>query len=250
MMDWLQESVLVLINLATSVISGIAGTGGGMILVGLMPLFLPAFAIVPVHGATQLASNVSRAWFGRKDMDYRYFYPYAVGAVLGAVTFGILVRFISLDWVPVLIATYILLTQWSKKINHWLKNRENFYVIGFIQTGIGMFVGSPGPLHMPLLIKKYDDIHQAVTIGSLMVSFFHALKILVYVGLGFSFGDYWFLIVLMTISAILGSYLGTRLRKAVPANLIRQAVPWIMIIIACKIIIATAIKQGWANWLL
>lgn len=55
------DLLLALVNLLTSVISGIAGMGGGVILVGLLPLFLPAAAIVPVHAAAQLASNASRA---------------------------------------------------------------------------------------------------------------------------------------------------------------------------------------------
>lgn len=242
-MSW-QEVLLSLINLVTSTISGIAGMGGGMILAGLMPLFLPAAAIIPVHGTTQLSSNISRAWFGRDRLDLAYLPAYIIGSIGGAIVFAVLVRFISLEFVPPMIALYILLTQWFKPINHWLKNRESFYVIGFLQTGIGMFVGSPGPLHMPLLMKKYADAHTAVTTGSLMVTFLHILKLIVYAWLGFSFAQYWQLILLLTVSATIGSWLGVRLRHYVPNAWLRRAIPWVMTVIAIKILIVTAAKYG------
>ena len=69
----LNDSLLALANLITSALTGITGVGGGMILIALMPLFVPAVAIVPVHGVTQFVSNGTRAWFGRGEIDYRYF---------------------------------------------------------------------------------------------------------------------------------------------------------------------------------
>lgn len=247
-MHWLQDFILVFINLTTSIISAVAGMGGGMILVGLMPLFLPAAVIIPVHGATQLASNASRTWFGRDMLDFRYFPAYAVGSLVGAVAFGVLVQFVSLQNIPIFIAGYILLTQWSNSVSHWLKNRENFYIIGFLQTGIGMFVGSPGPLQMPLLLKKYDNMHTVVTVSSLFVSFFHVMKLIAYVWLGFSFREYWQLIVLLAISSIIGSWLGVRLRHHLSMPWLKRIMPWLMTIIAIKIIISTALKNGWLSF--
>ncbi|MFL0427197.1 hypothetical protein ACH0AB_03230 [Moraxella sp. 179-F 1C4 NHS] len=61
----LNDSLLALANLLTSALTAITGVGGGMILIGLMPFFVPAAAIVPVHGVTQLVSNATRlVWSG------------------------------------------------------------------------------------------------------------------------------------------------------------------------------------------
>lgn len=173
----MSELLLSIINFLTSTMTGITGLGGGMILAGVMPMFLPTVAIIPVHGATQLASNASRAWFGRRHVDMTYIKPYLIGTLIGAVVFGILVRFIKLDLIPLLIGFYILLTQWSHKFNELLKSFENFGVIGFLQTGIGLFVGAPGPMHMPLLIKKYNDNHVVVSTASAMISIVHLIKL-------------------------------------------------------------------------
>ncbi|WP_066804760.1 TSUP family transporter [Moraxella oblonga] len=241
----LNDLILGIINFFTSTLAGITGLGGGTILLGLMPMFLPASAIIPIHGTTQLASNISRVWFGRQELDFTYFRPFVVGAVVGVVFFGTAVKFVQLDLIPLFIAIYILLTQWSKTINRLLKSLENFYLIGFLQTGIGLFVGAPGPLHMPLLMKKYDNNDVVVTVGSLMMTLIHVLKLTVYVILGFAFFEYWQVILFMVVSASLGSWAGVKLRNRLPMNWVKTALPYILTIIALKIIYDNAVKFGW-----
>ncbi len=233
------------INVVTSMLTAITGMGGGTVLVAILPMFLPSMAVIPVHGATQLASNVSRAYLSREMIEFTYVKPFALGALVGVAVFGSLVRFISLELVPLFIACYILLTQWSKTVNHLLKNIENFYIIGFVQMGMVLFVGAAGPMHMPLLLKKYDNSHMAVTVGSLMMSLAHAVKIGVYVWLGFSFLAYWQLIVMMIVAASVGSWLGVRARQFVPADKLKKLLPWLLTVMALKLIIDTVLKQGW-----
>lgn len=240
----LDNIILGIINFFTSALAGITGLGGGTILLGLMPMFLPAAAIIPVHGAAQLSSNVSRVWLGRRDVDFTYFRPFIMGAVVGMLFFGTAVKFVKLDLIPLFIAFYILLTQWSDTVNRLLKSLENFYLIGFLQTGIGLFVGAPGPLHMPLLMKKYDDNDVIVTVGSLMMTFVHIFKLTVYVLLGFSFIEYWQMIVLMAVAAAVGSWAGVKLRNRLPMAWLKAALPWLLTAIAIKIIWDNVDKLG------
>ncbi len=58
-----------IISFGTSLITGVIGVGGGLLLIAILPLFLPTNALIPVHGFTQIASNVSRAYFGRKAIQ-------------------------------------------------------------------------------------------------------------------------------------------------------------------------------------
>ena len=90
----LNDSLLALANLLTSALTAITGVGGGMILIGLIPFFVPAAAIVPVHGVTQLVSNATRAWFGRDALDFTYFWQFLAGSWLGTR----LRHKIRLDW--------------------------------------------------------------------------------------------------------------------------------------------------------
>jgi uncharacterized membrane protein YfcA len=242
MNGWLSDVLLSLVNFLTSTMTAITGLAGGMILIGIMPLFLPAFAIVPVHGATQLASNVSRAWFGRQHLRFGDVLPYMAGSLLGACVFGVAVYFVQLDFIPLFIGIYILMTQWSQSFNHLLKSVENFYVIGFLQIGIGLFVGATGPLHVPLLFKKYPDTHVAITTSSFLMSIMHILKIAVYVLTGFAFLDYWQVIMMMIVSAVIGSWVGVKLRHRFSMHWLKRALPWLLSVIALKLIITTALN--------
>lgn len=245
----LNDLILSLINLFTSGLTAITGVGGGMILIGLMPMFLPAAAIVPVHGATQFASNASRAWFGRDNLDYRYFWPFLIGSAVGIVVFGILVQFFHLEMIPLFIGIYILLIQWSERVNQLLRSLDNFYLVGFIQMGLGLFVGTPGPLAIALLNKKYQDNNTVVSVGALMMSVVHIAKLPVYLTLGFAFADYWQVMLMMIASAMLGSLIGTRLRHKIPMSWLKTLLPWLLTAIALKLIITKAYELGWLNFL-
>ena len=243
----LDHLLLSLANFATSLLTAITGVGGGMILIGIMPFFVPAIAIIPTHAVTQLASNATRAWFDRKNIDLKYFWQYVAGSIVGMLIFGILIRFISLELIPLFIGIYILLIQWSKWFNHIIRKFEHFFLVGLLQTGLGVFVGTPGPLNIAVLNKHYDDNHVVVSTGALMMSVVHLAKIIVYISIGFVFSEYWQLLLMMTVFATLGSWIGTQLRHKIKMSWIKTLLPYLLTIISLKLIIGIIISQGWLN---
>ncbi|STY87590.1 Sulfite exporter TauE/SafE [Moraxella ovis] len=126
------DIALSVINFITSGVTAITGVGGGIVLIGIMSMFMAASIIIPVHGASQLASNASRVWFGWQDLRLDYMKEFLIGAVSGAIVFGVAVRFVSLELIPLFIGIYILLMQWSKTFDRLLKRANNFYTIAFI----------------------------------------------------------------------------------------------------------------------
>lgn len=232
----LNDILLALANLITSALTGITGVGGGMILIALMPLFVPAAAIVPVHGVTQFVSNGTRAWFGRKEIDYQFFGQFVAGSVVGLLVFGTLVRFVQLELIPLFIGIYILLITWSDKFNQAIRRFESFFMVGFLQTGLGVFVGTPGPLNIAVLNKHYEDNHVVVSTGALFMTIVHFAKILVYITMGFAFSEYWQLLLMMVLMAALGSWIGTALRHKVKITWLKKSLPWVLTILAVQLI--------------
>lgn len=241
----LDDILLACINLLTSILTAITGVGGSMILIGLMPFFVPAAAIVPVHGITQLVSNATRAWFGRKHIAYEYIPSYVLGSLGGMLIFGILIRFVHLELVPLFIGVYILLITWSKKFNQLIRKFEKFWLVGFIQTGLGVFFGAPGPLSIAVLNKYYDDNHVVVSTGALMATVLHSAKLMIYISIGFTFSDYWSLLIMMIVMATLGSWVGTKIRHKINTALIKTILPYILTILAVKLIVGILLKY-WA----
>ncbi len=83
------EFPLVPLALLTSMLAATLGMGGGVILIAVMPGFVPPAAIIPIHAVTQLASNLSRAAFGWRHIDRAMVMPVAIGAVAGAAVVAV-----------------------------------------------------------------------------------------------------------------------------------------------------------------
>ena len=208
-----------------------------MILIGIMPFFVPSIAIIPVHGVTQLASNATRAWFGREHIVYERFWSFLFGSIIGMAVFGVLIRFVKLDLIPLFIGIYILLLQWSSWFNRVIRRYESFFLVGFLQTGLGVFVGTPGPLNIAVLNKYYTDNNVVVSTGALMMSVVHFAKLLVYISMGFAFFEYWQLMLMMIVMATLGSWLGTKLRYKIKMSWLKAVLPWLLTLLALQLIV-------------
>ncbi|BAK72938.1 MAG: TSUP family transporter [Arcobacter sp.] len=209
------ELILGVITFLTSTIAGVVGIGGGMMLIVILPSFLPLNALIPIHGLTQVSSNLSRAIFGYKDVKVEVIPKFLLGSLLGIGFFMGILSFISLEYVPLFIGIYILLSLWSAKFNEKIKRYENYYLAGFFQTGLSMVVGATGPLTMTLLLKDYKDKNVVVATGAALMSISHILKVFVFMYFGFVFFDYIGVIVAMIIGAVAGSWTGTQLRDKI-----------------------------------
>ena len=231
------ELFLGIVTFLTSTIAGIVGIGGGMMLIAILPSFLPLNALIPVHGLTQMSSNFSRAVFGYKDVQYKVIPKFLIGSLVGIAIFAAIINLISLEYVPFFIGAYILLSLWSQKFNDKIKKFENYYVIGFFQTGLSIVVGATGPLTMTLLLKDYGDKDKVVATGAALMSITHVLKVFVFMYFGFVFFDYIGIIIAMIIGAVTGSFAGTKLRDKIDGKKFTMILKVLLSALAIKIII-------------
>jgi uncharacterized membrane protein YfcA len=100
---------LIAVTFLTSSITAVVGLGGGMILLALMPDFLPPQAVIPVHGLVQITSNVSRALLRLRHVEWRLVRDYAAGAVVGVLLGSRLVPLFAWENLPLVLGAFILL---------------------------------------------------------------------------------------------------------------------------------------------
>jgi len=105
---------LIGVSFLTSTFTAIIGMGGGIVLISAMPGLLPTAAIIPIHGAVQLASNSSRVLFGLHHIEWRVFWPFLGGAILGAITGSQAIIRLSFDYLPLYLGFFILLVTWVR----------------------------------------------------------------------------------------------------------------------------------------
>ena len=84
----MNELFLGILSFLTSTVTGVVGIGGGMMLIAILPSFLPLNALIPVHGLTQMSSNLSRAVFGYKDVQYEVIPKFLLGSAIGIGIFA------------------------------------------------------------------------------------------------------------------------------------------------------------------
>ena len=234
---FMNELILGLITFFTSTIAGIVGVGGGMMLIVILPSFLPLNALIPIHGLTQVSSNLSRAIFGYKDVQYEVIPKFLLGSAIGIGMFAAVLNLISLEYVPLFIGVYILLSLWSEKFNEKIKKYESYFLAGFFQTGLSMVVGATGPLTMTLLFKDYEDKNKVVATGAALMSITHILKVFVFMYFGFVFFDYIGVIIAMIIGAISGSWVATKLRDKIDGKRFTMILKVLLSALAIQVIV-------------
>lgn len=238
------ELTLFIITILTSTLAGITAMGGGVILVLILPYFLPVAAVIPIHGATQFASNFSRLILSFPDVIWRYVGQFFIGAIIGSLLVSFFLIQISIEAMPFYVACYLLLSLWCAPLAKLLSKIENFYLLGVLQTGLGLLVGAPGPMTVTLLYKRLntgriESKNQVIATASLLMAITNANKVLVFTVIGFQYLEY-LSILLATISgAILGSFIGTKLRKSIPVHYFLPMMKILITLIATH----TVIKQ-------
>lgn len=87
MLDWSAVALVAVAALGTSFLSGVFGMIGGLVLMGVLLLFLPVPAAMTLHAVTQMTANGWRAAVWRRHILWRVLPGYLLGS---AVVFALL----------------------------------------------------------------------------------------------------------------------------------------------------------------
>lgn len=232
----MSEFLLVPVTFFTSCIAAVMGMGGGLLLIASMPGLVPPAAIIPVHAATQLASNLSRAAFGWRDVDWSIVPAFVLGAGAGAWLGAGVYEQIDLTWVPAVIGVLILVITWIKLPPVPGGGQLSLVLLGCYQTGLGMIAGATGPVGGAVLLKRNTDRDWLVVNTAVYMCLNHALRIVAFALMGFSFSAWWQLLLGMIAAGIVGSWVGTRLRKLVPQTDFHRWFRWLISLLALRMI--------------
>ncbi|MEH6635988.1 MAG: sulfite exporter TauE/SafE family protein [Halioglobus sp.] len=230
------ELALVSIVFFTSCLSAIIGMGGGILLIALMPGLVPAAAIIPLHAVTQLASNVSRAAFGWREIDRGIIPAFLLGALAGAWLGGEIYSSLDLRWLPALIGTLILLFTWVPLPKVRGGGQLSLLLLGFYQTGLGMLAGATGPVGSAVLLQRNTGKDWLVINTAVYMALNHGMRLLAFLAIGFSFAPWWQLLIGMILAGVIGSWVGTRLRRYVPPANFHKWFRWLVTLLALRMI--------------
>ena len=228
--------LLVPIAFFTSCLAAVIGMGGGILLISLMPGLVPAAVIIPIHALTQLASNLSRALFGWRDIDLSIVPAFTLGALAGAWLGGEIYAGLDLRWLPAVIGALILLFTRVPLPALPGSGQLSLALLGFYQTGLGMLAGATGPLGAAVLLRRHSGRDWLVVNTAVYMSLNHLLRFVAFTALGFSLAAWWPLVAGTTIAGICGSWVGTRLRHRLPQADFQRWFRWLVTLLAARLI--------------
>ncbi|MFI6317846.1 TSUP family transporter [Nonomuraea sp. NPDC050556] len=137
-------------------LSSVGGMGGGVLMLLVFTALFGLQVAVPTLTLTQLASNGGRAWFNRRDVQWRVIAWYAAGAVPFALAGGLLLPYLPVEPLKrVLGAFLIAVVVWRRvRPKPHAPADAAFAAIG-AGAGLGSsLLGAAGPLAAPFFLAK------------------------------------------------------------------------------------------------
>jgi uncharacterized membrane protein YfcA len=226
---------LVALSFVTSLITATFSLGGGSLLIAAMALVFPPAVVVPVHGCIQLGSNAGRALVQRAHIQWKFILWLALGAALGSVLGGGFANLLPEKWFATAIGLFVLVTTWLPTPKAIATSPVLQFVGGAVVSALGMVVGAAGPL-VAAFMRGMPDRRQLVATHAMLMTFQHVFKVAVFVAMGFAFGQYLLLMLLMVASGFAGTAAGSRLLTRVPEKVFRLGFRILLSLVAIGLI--------------
>ena len=206
--------------LATSILSGVVGMAGGMILMALLAWLLPVPTAMMLHGVTQAGANGSRAWFLREHVRWGVLPPYLVGVAICLGLFAALTFVPERGTVLILVGLFPWLGRLLPAIERLDVQRPGPALLcGFVVTAAQLLAGASGPLLDVFFLRSELTRHEIVATKAITQTLGHLTKIGYYGTLVILLGDgmpltgsapAWLFLAVVPV-ALIGTRIGTRI---------------------------------------
>jgi len=225
---------LAAVTLLTSVVSGMMGMVGGMLLLAFMLLHWEPLLAIPVHGVVQLVANGSRAWFLRRHVAWspvwRFAWPLLPAGALGVA----LLSSVPVSASRIAIGLFVLAATWLKSF-FAIETRHAMRALPLGGAMVGFFstlLGATGPLLGPFILAL--ELTSQATIATLAACqiFQHASKVLLFGLQGFDLWRYALPCLALSLCAITGSAIATRLLDRIPQTHFRLTIKLVLTALA------------------
>lgn len=209
-MDPIVWVVLPVAAFAASTISGFMGMGGGITLIGVMSIVLPAAPVVPIHGLVQLASNLTRTLVFFKHVRWKVFAIYAVPVALGMAGAAMVWSGDKLAYFKPGIGVFILAFLYWRRHKPTLRNLPlwTYAPLGLVSGFIAIFVGATGPFIAPFFLRDDFKKEQVIATKAVCQAWGHLMKIPAFLLLDFDYLAHVGLIGALVVCVILGTLTG------------------------------------------
>lgn len=214
-LTWLQpegmalwaSGLLILSSGLTSFIAGAFGLGGGITLLAIMGSLMPVVTMIPVHGVVQLGSNAGRVLLLRESVNTSILLPFLLGSVIGGAIGSVIVFRVPSELLQIGLGCFVLWSIWGR-LPTLRFGRSAMAATGLVSTFLTMFFGATGVFVAAMVKSLQLDRLTFVASHAACMTVQHGIKVVAFGFLGFAYGRYAPLMVLMVASGLLGTLAG------------------------------------------
>jgi uncharacterized protein len=234
------ELVIIAAVVATSMLSGVLGMAGGMLLMALLVALKPVAAAMIIHGVVQATSNGARTLFLRRHIAFRILPWYLIGAGIAFGGFVSLTLVPEAAWVLIVIGAFPWLARLLPKHRGLdITRPATALVCGSAVTAAQLFAGASGPLLDVFYLHARLDRYQIIASKALTQTIGHLLKLVYYGGVIGVSGDgiapgY---LLLAVPAAVIGTRVGTRLLDRIADDHFRRISAWVILAIGAACVV-------------
>ncbi|TXH05584.1 MAG: sulfite exporter TauE/SafE family protein [Nevskiaceae bacterium] len=222
----------------TATLSGIAGVGGGTILIGIFyAIGLAPAQAVPLHAAVQLVSNASRTVAYFRHVEWRAAGWFLLGALPSPLLVARYVAAANPHVIELVLAGLILASMLpSTRDSALLPLRWAYLTAGVLTGSVGMFVGASGLFIGKLFLRP--EWRKETMIGTLALCqcVGHLTKIIGFASIGFDPLHQPELLWPLLLAVMLGTFAGKQLNARLSEERFRALVNGLLIVMSLKLI--------------
>ncbi len=200
----------------TSILSALAGLGGGIILLAVIAQFFAPVTAIPIQGGIQLVSNGSRAAMLRQHISWSAALKSFALVIPGSLVGVLVASRLPVDATRILVGCFILVTVWRKGLLTWrgrnAMTEQSLYAVGAVSGLLNSTVGASGPFTSPFFrAVTASHIAFVATAATSQVAA-HIAKLISFVWLDdFDIAEHFPMMAIGAVAVIAGSRVGTQL---------------------------------------
>jgi len=223
-----QYIVLILVTLATSVVTLFTGFGVGTIMMPVMALFFDVKVAIFLAAIVHFFNNMSRIALYRLEINWKIIQRFGVVSIIGAFAGSYAQIYLDSVWLKVgvglFLTTYALLSLIPNNVKLELPNSVDF-IGSFLSGLIGGLIGNQGAIRSLYLLNYGLEKKELIVSSALIAVIIDSTRIPVYAYTHFHYlQDNIVLLSLIVLSAILGTVVGSRILPKVSYDLFKKII--------------------------
>ena len=228
--------LLILVTvLLTSLLSGVIGMAGGIILMAVLVTLTPVTHAMILHGVVQAVANGARFWFLREHMLYEVLPGYLLGSLIAIGVFFTFSVIPNENLVLILLGLTPLVAHLIPNgvLTVDIRKPRVAFLCGCTVVGLQLIQGTSGPLldlfYQSSPLNRFQIVATKAftqTIGHVCKTAYYFYASISIYDLGEHLDPLWLLPAILL--ALAGTWIGTRILHRMQEESFQRFVPWVM----------------------